>query len=333
MTLAADLAAPRVIIAGQHFKPILPYLREAYPGIDAEMVAADALESRLADADVLVPTMIRISEATMACAPRLRLIHQWGAGLEGVDIAAATRRGIAVANVPTEGGGNAVSVAEWCVMAAICLSRSYPQVQTQVQQGGAWGFPAGFSLLGKTAGIVGLGGIGKALAERLRPFGMRLLGIKRAADEALHAQLGLDWSGTMADLPTLLKQSDYVFLCTPLAAETRDLIDADALRAMKPQAYLINPARGGIVNEQALLAALNAETLAGAALDVFWQEPVRSDHPVVHHPRVLSTPHIAGVTDVSYRHIAASLCANIQRVMHNQRPANCANPDVTPWYG
>jgi len=332
MTFVADVAPPRVIIAGEHFQPILPYLQEAYPGIDAARVAADALEASLADADVLVPTMVRITEAHMACAPRLRLIHQWGAGLEGVDIAAATRRGIAVANVPTAGGGNAMSVAEWCVMAAICLSRSYPQVQAQVLEGGAWGFPAGFSLLGKSAGIIGLGGIGQALAERLKPFGMRLLGIKRSADPALHAQLGLDWSGTMADLPTLLSQADYVFLCTPLTAKTRDLIDAAALRAMQPQAYLINPARGGLVNEQALLDALTSGRLAGAALDVFWQEPVACDHPVVRHPRVLSTPHIAGVTDASYRHIAAGLSANIRRVMQHKRPDNCANPAVTPWY-
>lgn len=332
MTFATDDAVPRVIIAGEHFRPILPYLQEAFPGINAERVAADALDSRLADADVLVPTMVRITEEHLARAPRLRLIHQWGAGLEGVDIAAATRRGIAVANVPTAGGGNAMSVAEWCVMAAICLSRSYPQVQVQVQEGGAWGFPAGFSLFGKTAGIIGLGGIGQALAERLKPFGMRLLGLKRSPDPALHARLGLDWSGTMAELPTLLGQADYVFLCTPQTADTTDLIDVAAFQAMKPQAYLINPARGGLVNEQALLAALNSGRLAGAALDVFWQEPVRCDHPVVHHPRVLSTPHIAGITDVSYRHIAASLSANIRRVMQRQLPDNCANPELTPWY-
>ena len=332
MTTSIDSNSPRVIIAGLHFKPILPYLQKAFPGIDAEMVAEADLESKLANADVVVPTMVRISDDHMACAPHLRLIHQWGAGLEGVDIPSATLRGIAVANVPTAGSGNAESVAEWCVMAAICLSRRYPQVQAQVQQGLEWGFPDGMSLLGKTAGIIGLGGIGKALAERLKPFGMRLLGLKRSHDEAMRQQLGLDWSGTMHDLPTLLKESDYIFICTPLAPETTDLFNHVAFQQMKANAYLINAARGGIVNEQDLLVALEAEMLSGVAMDVFWQEPIRSDHSVVHHPKVLCTPHIAGVTDVSYSHIAEKLGINIKRVMQNELPLNCANPEVTPWF-
>ena len=332
MANSTENPLPRVIVAGVHFRTILSYLKKAFPGISAEMVAEAELRSRLADADVLVPTMAKISDEDMACAPRLRLIHQWGAGLEGVDISAATRRGIAVANVPTAGSGNAESVAEWCVMAAICLSRSYPQVQSQVQNGLGWGFPDGMSLMGKTAGIIGLGGIGNALAERLKPFGMRLLGIKRSADEALRRKLGLDWLGSMADLPLLLKESDYVFICTPLAAETKDLINYSAFQSMKSHSYLINPARGGIVNEQDLQRALETETLSGAALDVFWQEPVPCNHPIVHHPKVLSSPHIAGVTDISYTRIAASLSTNIRRVMRNKFPENCANPDVTPWF-
>lgn len=331
MTNSNDFSSPKVIIAGLHFKPIVPYLQKAFPGIDAEMVAEGELKSKLANAEILVPTMVSISEDVMSCAPRLRLIHQWGAGLEGVDISAATQRGVPVANVPTE-NGNAESVAEWCVMAALCLSRNYPQVQAQVQQGLEWGSPAGMSLLGKTAGIIGLGGIGTALAKRLKPFGMRLLGIKRSPDETLHRQLALDWSGSMADLSTLLKESDYVFICTPLTTETKDLINREAFLGMKTPSYLINPARGGIVNEQDLQRALESEALSGVALDVFWEEPIRSNHPVVHHPKVLSSPHIAGVTDISYAHIAKNLSVNIRRVMQSQLPINCANPDVCLWF-
>src|SRR5262249_35986109 len=158
-------------------------------------------------ADVLIPAMSRIDDELMDRIEGLRLIQQWGAGLEGVDIEAASRRQIAVANVPSAGTGNAESVAEWCVMAAIAVSRRLPVAQELIRGGKGWGGPMGRALLGRTAGIIGLGGIGQALAQRLGPFGMRLIGIKRDPAADLARRLAMEWIGGPDRLEDLLRQS------------------------------------------------------------------------------------------------------------------------------
>src|SRR5512146_466972 len=164
---------PRIVIASTGFASARQCLAEAMPGVPLAAVDVATLRAIGCDAEVLIPTMARIDGAVMDRVRGLRLIQQWGAGLEGVDILAATERGIPVANVPTEGTGNAESTAEWCVMAAIAVSRRLPQLGPSMRAGGQWGGPMGRALIGTTAGIIGLGGIGRALAPRLKPFGMR----------------------------------------------------------------------------------------------------------------------------------------------------------------
>ncbi|MBV8774369.1 MAG: hypothetical protein JO166_18850 [Deltaproteobacteria bacterium] len=199
-----------IVLAGTGFRAVQDFIQDAIPGVRFSMVDPLRLRASGYEAEVLIPAMARIDTAMMDSIRGLRLIHQWGAGLEGVDIAAATARGILVANVPST-GGNADSVAEWCVMAAIALSRRLPSALEIIRHGTGWGAPIGRTLLGRTAGIVGLGGIGQALALRLRPFQMRVIGIKRRPDPALAMQLGLEWVGGLDHLIELLRQSDYVF--------------------------------------------------------------------------------------------------------------------------
>ena len=218
------------------------------------MVEVATLRAKGHAADVMLPAMSRIDGALMDRIEGLRLIQQWGAGLEGVDIAAATERKIAVANVPTPGTGNAESVAEWCVMAAIAISRRLPLAQENIRAGGTWGTPLGRALMGRTAGIVGLGGIGQALASRLRPFGMRLIGLQRRPEPALAERLGMEWVGGPERLAELLRRSDYLFLCVPLSEQTRQIIDEAALAMLPPQACIINAARGGLLSPQACCA-------------------------------------------------------------------------------
>lgn len=289
------------------------------------MVELAALKDGGFAAPVLIPAMAPIDGALMDKIGGLRLIHQWGAGLEGVDIAAASARAIAVANVPTAGTGNAESVAEWCVMAAIAISRRLAQAQHNLRTGADWGVPQGRVLLGRRAGIVGLGGIGQALALRLRPFGMRLMGLQRRPDPALAQTLNLEWLGGPEQLPELLSRSDYLFLCLPQTAQNRGLIDERALALLPPQACIINPARGGLIDTAALLAALRQGRLMGAAMDVFEREPLAVDSPLAADPEILATPHIAGVTDLSYSGIAAALAANIRRLLAGQPLENCVN--------
>ena len=326
--MAGDVGSIDVIICGKLFTPVLEHFRQLMPEASLEQVEPERLAERVATAQVVIPAMTRIDDTLLSRAPNLRLVQQWGAGLDTVDLAAATRHGGAVANVPTPGTGNAESVAEWSVMAAIAVSRGFPGIQRQVQPGHPWGAPAGRALLGKPAGIVGFGGTGRALAERLRPFGLRLVAVKRSPDPALALSYGLDWIGDMEALPRLLQEADYLFLCAPLTDDTRGMIDDRAFGLLPDGAILVNAARGGLVDREALIRALDAGKLAGAALDVFWEEPLPPGDPLVERPNVLASPHIAGVTDVSYAGIAGQVAGNIRLALAGRLPRHCANPEV-----
>lgn len=314
-----------IVVAGTGFQAVGEYLKRPLPEARLRMVAPERLRREGARAPVLIPAVARVDGGLMDRIDGLRLIQQWGAGLEGVDVAAASERGIAVANVSSADSGNADSVAEWCVMAAIALARHLPALQRGIRTGAAWGGPIGRALLGRTAGIVGLGGIGQALAARLTPFGMRLIGLKRTPDRDLQQRLGLEWMGDLQSLPSLLRESDFVFLCLPLSDDTRSLIDEQALALMPDDACLINPGRGGLLSTQALLAALDQGRLMGAGLDVFEHEPLDPASPLLGYEQVLATPHIAGVTDVSYQGIAARLADNVRRALAGKTPRNCVN--------
>jgi phosphoglycerate dehydrogenase-like enzyme len=317
-----------IVASGTGFQAIREYLRHVLPEARLQMIDPEALRRNGARAFVLIPMMAHIDRTLMDRIDGLRLIQQWGAGLEGVDVAAASERGIAVANVPTAGSGNAESVAEWCVMAAMVVSRRLPALLQGIRAGAGWGGPIGGALLGRTAGIIGLGGIGQALAARLKPFGMRLLGLKRTPDPALAQRLGLDWMGGIEALPSLLRESNYVFLCLPLNDSTRGLIDERAFVLLPDKACIINPSRGGLLSEKALLTALSQGRLLGAGLDVFEHEPLDPASPLLSYEQVLATPHIAGVTDVSYQGIATSVANNIRRMLTGRTPQNCVNAEA-----
>lgn len=317
-----------IVVGTSGFTELGRYLSRLLPQARIRFADGAALGGLVREADILIPSMARVDESVLDQAPRLLLIQQWGAGLEGVDVAAATRRGIPVANVPTRGTGNAISVAEWCVMAALALARRLDEARANARAGSPWGAPAGLSLWGRVAGIVGLGGIGQALAPMLRALGMRVRAVKRSPQPELARTLGLEALGSMEQLDDLLSVSDFVFVALPVTQETRGLMDARRLAAMKPGSYLINAARGALVDEEALLRALDSGHLAGAALDVFAQEPAPAGHPLVCHPRVLATAHVAGVTDLSYADIARRVADNIRRVLAGELPEPCVNPEV-----
>ena len=201
------MPSPRVVMAGTGFAAVRQFLIEALPGAQLDQVEVATLREKGHAADVMLPAMSRIDGTLMDRIDGLRLIQQWGAGLEGVDIAAATARKIAVANVPTPGTGNAESVAEWCVMAAIAISRRPPARPAEHPRRRNLGDATGRAMMGRTAGIVGLGGIGQALASRLRPFGMRLIGLQRRPEPALAERLGMEWVGGPERLPELLHEA------------------------------------------------------------------------------------------------------------------------------
>jgi phosphoglycerate dehydrogenase-like enzyme len=312
----------RIVVAGAGFAALREHLSRALPGIVLEAIESDVLRRDGHSASVLIPAMARIDGEIMDRIAGLRLIQQWGAGLEGVDLTAAAERRIAVANVPSAGTGNAASVAEWCVMAAIALSRRLPELERSIRQGGAWGGPIGRGLRGRTAGILGLGGIGQVLAAGLRSFGMRVVGLKLHPEPALAERLGLDWLGSVQDLQAFLEQTEYLFLCLPLSPRTRDLIGEREIAFLPAGACIVNAARGGLINEDALVKALLTGHVSGAALDVFALEPLDPHSRLLVTPGVIATPHIAGVTDISYFDIARYVAENVTRLLSDAALAN-----------
>jgi len=295
----------------------LGLIRASLPGHRFEASGHFSIDT-LQGFDVLIPTMSPVSRKLLETADRLRLIQQCGSGLEMVDLAAARTCGIRVANVPTDISGNADSVAELGVYMIIGLSRHVRELAKSLAAR-RMGQPQGSALSGRTVGLIGLGGIGRALVKRLRPFGVRLIGIKRSAPEVARQDLGLDWVGGPQDLEELLSRSDFVVLCLPVTTESRNIIDRHAFAVMGKGAFLINLSRGGLVDRDALEEALATGQIAGAGLDVFWEEPPDPDDPIFEY-NVLATPHIAGSTDVSMNGIVKVVAENIRRVAENLAP-------------
>ncbi|MCX5828301.1 MAG: 2-hydroxyacid dehydrogenase [Deltaproteobacteria bacterium] len=266
--------------------------------------------------NVLIPTMSAVNREHLAGSDRLQLIQQCGAGLEGVDLQAAAEMNIRVANVPTDISGNADSVAELGIYMMIGLSRDTRKMALSLTDR-QMGVPQGKSLSGKTVGIIGLGGIGRALAKRLKAFDVHLIGIKRSDPQKAKTELGLDWVGTPEDMKELLGRSGYVVLCLPLTPASMNMMGRHTFGMMKRDSFLINLSRGGLVDRDALEDALAAGKIGGAGLDVFWEEPPDPDDPIFSY-NVLATPHIAGSTDVSIRGIVRAVAENIRRLEAGQ---------------
>jgi len=290
---------------------------------DHEFIAAGRFEiTDLTGIDILIPTMSKVTEGILKTADRLQLIQQCGAGLELVDIKAARERGIPVANVPSDISGNADSVAELAIYLMIGLSRNVEMMKDSLEKR-IMGGPMGIALKGRTVGIVGLGGIGKALINRLRPFGVNLIGIKRSNPVQAQKDLCMEWVGGPDSLDILLKQSDYIVLCLPLNRDSQGLINEDAFKKMKKDSFLINVSRGGLVDYRALKIALKEKIIAGAGLDVFWEEPPDPTDDIFKY-NIIATPHIGGATDISMQGIAASVAENIDRISRGKIPINQA---------
>lgn len=300
----------------------LGLIRKELPGFYFEASGRFGFDD-LKDYDILIPTMSSITRSMLAESDRLKLIQQCGSGLEGVDLLAARELGIAVANVPTDISGNADSVAELGIYLMLGLARDFRAMNRNLADR-RMGEPQGKVLAGRVVGLIGLGGIGRALVQRLKPFGVRLMGIKQSEPEKAKSELGLEWAGGPADLPELLARSDFVILCLPLSAANKHLINMAALSAMKPDAFIVNLSRGGLIDREALETALAEGKIAGAGLDVFWDEPPDPQDPIFSY-NVLATPHIAGSTDHSMRGIVRVVKENIQRLANGDPPLYVRN--------
>ena len=309
--------------------PSIPWLREQ--GFDVRLGKPnhDATYRRHLEADfiadakgcegVLISGGIRITPEVMDALPGLKVISKIGIGVDTVDVAAATARGIAVCNTP--GGNDSVAVAEHALSLLLALRKQLHVWTRQYLQSGGWRNPQVFSggLDGSTLGIVGFGRIGRALAQRVTGWNVRVL---------VHDPLARDLpEGVQAvGIEELLAQSDAVSLHCPALPGDRPLLDAAALAGMKKGAVLINTARATLVDAAALIAALDAGTLAGAAFDVFDPEPPARDDPLLAHPRVLSTPHVASWTWEGFFGRRQQAADNLAKVVRGEPGASIVNP-------
>lgn len=312
-----------IVLCGREFPPSVDVLAPLLPDDTLAAVSRADLPDAVRRADVLVPMMTRLDSALIA-ATSARLIQQWGAGLEGVDIAAASARGIFVCNVPSDAGPNADSTAEHALLLMMAAARRL-KVATRGFANGTWGGPLGESLFGKHALIVGFGRVGKALARRLVAMGMEVDAIRRVPEDQEAARAGIHSVGTTADLLPLAAQADFVVCTATATPEARGLLGANVFAVMKPTAFVVNVSRGAVVDEAALVAALRSGRIAGAGLDVFAEEPAGSDNPLVSMDNVFATPHIAGVTQQSYEAIAGAIADNVQRLRSGRALRYCAN--------
>ncbi len=291
---------PRVLISDKLESAGIAVLQDAGAEVDNRPgLSGPALQQALQAADgVIVRSGTKVTAELLENPGKLRAIVRAGVGVDNIDVAAATRKGIVVMNTP---GGNTVSTAEHTITMMMALSRHIPAADASVHQG-KWerGKFVGTQLAGKTLGVVGLGRVGREVARRAAGLDMTVIGYDPFLSPDRAAQLGIE---SMADLASLLPRCDYLTVHTPLTEETRDLIGAKELALMKKEARVLNCARGGIINEQALVEALKAGHLAGAALDVFVDEPP-GDHPLLKLPNVVTTPHLGASTTEAQESVA-----------------------------
>jgi D-3-phosphoglycerate dehydrogenase len=320
---------PRVLISDKLEAPGLELLRQAGIELDERAgLKGDALKEAIRAADgVIVRSGTQITADLLENPGKLRAVVRAGVGVDNIDVGAATRKGIVVMNTP---GGNTVSTAEHTVAMLMALARHIPVANASLHAG-KWerGKFVGAQLAGKTLGIVGLGRIGREVARRAAGMDMKVLGYDPILAPEQAAKLGIE---SKTHLTELLPHCDFVTVHTPLTNETRNLLGAKELALLPKGARVLNCARGGIINEQALAEALKAGHLAGAALDVFVDEPPPADHPLLQLANVVVTPHLGASTveaQVSVAREAAQLLIDFLQRGIVQFAVNMAAVDRT----
>jgi D-3-phosphoglycerate dehydrogenase len=265
------------------------------PGIDGYIAGLDAID-----------------EQALQAADRLKVIARYGVGVDNVDLAAARAKGIVVTNTP---GANSVSVAELALGLMLALARQIPEAVEAVHQG-KWPRYSGISLEGKTIGILGLGAIGKQLARRLTGFDCKILAYDPYAD----ATFARDNHIELIPMDKVIEEADFISLHLPLLPETRGLVNEAFLKRMKKGSFLVNTSRGEVVDEAALLNALQSGHIKGAGLDAFTVEPPAAGNPLLALPQVIATPHLGAQTDGATSNMGWFAIRDCLAVLNDEEP-------------
>ncbi|MFS8182230.1 C-terminal binding protein [Pseudovibrio denitrificans] len=283
--------------------------------------ARSEIETEIADANAILVREAQIDAELISLMRCCQVVVRYGVGVDNIDLEAAKNKGIYVANVPDYGSED---VAEHAVSLMLSATRRIPSRDQDVRLG-KWGIGQAEPMVrmaGKTLGIVGFGRIARCFAQKTEGLGFsRTL----VADPALSPEAALEAGVNLVSLQTLCAEADFISLHAPLNAKTRHMIDAKVLDKMKPNAVLVNTGRGGLVDEDALHDALTKKKIFAAAIDVFEQEPVRKDHPLLSLPNTICTDHTAWFTEESVVELQHKAAVEVLRVFDGEQPKNWVN--------
>jgi len=304
-------------------------VRLGRPFTDAESLYSTAeLTSLVGDVEYLMVSSRELfSREVMEAAPHLKSISKLGIGVERIDIKAATDHGIVVSNTPIP--ENFLAVAEYAVAMILSLAKGLKIADRNARVAGKWRSGRSVFMKGKTVGIIGLGRIGSRVAELIRPFELRVVAFDPYVDAKRAASFGVE----LVDLDTLLRESDFITLHAVVTAENRNQLGAREFALMKPGAYLVNVARGALLDEAALNDALREGRLAGAAVDVFEPEPPAPDSPLLAaelESKTLYSPHSAGMTPELIYKMPLTQFENTLSAIRGEKPEYVVNPAVLP---
>ncbi len=294
-----------------------------YEGIEVTFktgLSEDEIVSIIPEYDgLIVRSATKVTPKIIEAASNLKIIGRAGSGVDNINIDSATQKGIVVMNTP---GANTISTAEHTFAMMISLARNIPQAHASIKEG-KWARKSfkGTELRGKTLGIIGLGNIGKTLANRAFAFNMSVLGY----DPFISKEAALQNNIELADLDTIFSKSDFISVHTPLNNDTKHLINKDTLKKCKNGVRIINCARGGIVNEEDLVEAIDSGIVAGAAFDVFENEPPSSDAPVVNNEKIIHTPHLGASTKEAQEIVAVLIAQQMADGLVNNDIRNAIN--------
>jgi D-3-phosphoglycerate dehydrogenase len=293
----------------------------------ASATPSDPLSALPGSHAIIASARIRYNGEVMDRAPTLRVISRTGIGVDNISIPEATARGIAICNAPD---APSLSTAEHTITLILSTVKHLRQCEASLRRGGQVDYFTqyqGVDLQGLCLGIIGLGRIGRRVAKFALALDMKVIGFDPYLPPEQITDLGVELAPT---LEAALSQADVISLHLPLMPDTKHLINAERLACMKPGAYLVNAARGGLVDEAALLHALDSGHLNGAGLDVFEKEPPSPDHPLLNRDNVIATPHIAGATLASKDRLWRAAIAQALQVLNGERPPHLVNPEVWP---
>lgn len=274
---------------------------------------------------IIASATISYDAALFEKVPHLKVISRTGIGIDNIVVADATERGIAVCSTPD---GPTVSTAEHTITLLLCVAKQVKRIETALKDRRTNDFITyhqGMEVDGRTLGLIGLGRIGKRVASIAQALGMKVIAYDPFVDDNQMGQLGLV---PVASIEAALAEADIVSLHLPLTPDTRHLMNAERFALMKQGALFINAARGGLVDEKALAAALDSVHIAGAGIDVFSIEPPPVGHPLLDRENVIATPHIAGITRASRERMWRMAIDNAIKVINGQRPSSIVNPEV-----